>query len=173
MKSRHADAFWEGVATNLAARRLRLLFVADEIPDPLEQVVKFLNEQMPRIEVLAVEIKQFRGESSQTLVPRVIGRTADLAPRSTGGPRRKLTRESFLEELPSDRAREAAMRLLKVADENGAKVEPRSSSVSIRGRCSDSTWPGPITVAWLCTREATTGGGLHTKGFNFRAIHIE
>ena len=77
-----ADAFWENVATNLAARRLRLLFIADEIPDELEQVVKFLNEQMPRIEVLAVEIKQFRGRSSQTLVPRVIGRTAAEPRRS-------------------------------------------------------------------------------------------
>ena len=57
------DAFWKAVATNLAARRLRLLFVADEIPDPLERVITFLNEQMPHIEVLAVEIKQFRGES--------------------------------------------------------------------------------------------------------------
>ena len=76
------DGFWERVATNLTARRLRLLFIADEIPDPLEQVVKFLNEQMPRIEVLAVEIKQFRGESSQTLVPRVIGRTAAEPRRS-------------------------------------------------------------------------------------------
>ncbi len=76
------DAFWENVATNLTARRLRLLFIADEIPDPLEQVVKFLNEQMPRIEVLAVEIKQFRGQSSQTLVPRVIGRTAAEPRRS-------------------------------------------------------------------------------------------
>ena len=46
-----ADAFWENVATNLAAKRLRLLFVADEIPDELERVVEFLNAQMPKIEV--------------------------------------------------------------------------------------------------------------------------
>ena len=161
------DAFWENVATNIAARRLRLLFVADEIPDPLEQVVKFLNEQMPRIEVLAVEIKQFRGESSQTLVPRVIGRTAAASTRGTAGPRRKLTLESFLEELPSGRAREAANRLLKVAEENGAKVEPRASSVSIRMRCAVGPRDFITTVAWLCTRGATTGGGLHTRGFTF------
>ena len=35
-----ADGFWENVATNLSARRIRLLFVADEIPDPLERVVE-------------------------------------------------------------------------------------------------------------------------------------
>ena len=158
------DAFWENVATNLAARRLRLLFVADEIPDPLEQVVKFLNEQMPRIEVLAVEIKQFRGKSIQTLVPRVIGRTSASSTRGTAGPRRKLTRDSFLEKLPSDKAREAAKRLLEVADESGAKVEPGASSVSIRMRCA----VGPITVAWLCVREARRW--LHTREFTFGTV---
>ena len=161
-----ADAFWEKVATNLAARRLRLLFIADEIPDPLEQVVKFLNEQMPRIEVLAVEIKQFRGRSSQTLVPRVIGRTA-AEPRSTGGPRRNLTRETFLEELPSDRAREAAVRLLEVALENGATLAWGASSVSIRASCSVGTY-NLITVAWLCVREARRW--LHTRDFTFGAV---
>lgn len=97
-----ADAFWEGVATNLAARRLRLLFIADEIPDELEQVVKFLNEQMPRIEVLAVEIKQFRGESSQTLVPRVIGRTAAEPRKSfSSRPHERVDLEPYREFLRS------------------------------------------------------------------------
>ena len=71
-----ADEFWQLVETNLRAARLRLLFVADGIPDELTRVVEFLNEQMPGIEVLAVEIKQFLGDSGQTLVPKVIGRTA-------------------------------------------------------------------------------------------------
>ena len=69
--------FWEQVARNLKEKRLRLLFVADAIPDELARIVEFLNEQMPDIEVLAVEIKQFfTGTESQTLVPRVIGRLA-------------------------------------------------------------------------------------------------
>lgn len=71
---RAVDEFWKDVARNLEAKRFRLLFVADAIPDELSDIVKFLNEQMPKIEVLAVEIKQFRGETLQTLVPRVIGR---------------------------------------------------------------------------------------------------
>ena len=78
------DGFWEDVSTNLAAKRLRLLFVADVIPDPLARVVTFLNAQMPDIEVLAVEIKRFHGKSAQTLVPRVIGRTAAAAARGRG-----------------------------------------------------------------------------------------
>ena len=89
------DAFWEKVATNLSARRMRLLFVADEIPDPLERTVEFLNEQMPNIEVLAVEIKQFRGESTQTLVPRVLGRIADASGRGMTGRRQSVNRQGL------------------------------------------------------------------------------
>ena len=143
------DAFWRAVATNLAARRLRLLFVADEIPDPLERVVTFLNEQMPHIEVLAVEIKQFRGESFQTLVPRVIGRIAASADPSSSGPgaRRKLTRASFLEELPNEEARGVAEKLLDTAAAAGATLWWGSSSVSIRMPCK--IYRQPVTVAWL------------------------
>lgn len=74
-----AEEFWQKVETNLRAKRLRLLFVADAIPDELTRVVEFLNEQMAGIEVLAVEIKQFKGETGSTLVPRVIGRTSEAA----------------------------------------------------------------------------------------------
>ena len=71
-----ADQFWEQVTENLDARRLRLLFVADEIPPELARVTEFLNAQMPNIEVLAVEIKHFKGASGQAFAPRVIGQTS-------------------------------------------------------------------------------------------------
>ena len=58
------DRFWDEVARNLAESRLRLLFVADEIPEPLKRVAEFLNAQMPGIEVFAVEVKRFRGEEA-------------------------------------------------------------------------------------------------------------
>ena len=89
------EQFWTNVATNLAARRLRLLFVADHIPDPLARVVTFLNEQMSNVEVLAVEIKRFPGKSGETLVPRVIGRLS--ANTARGRPGQRLTRDSFLD----------------------------------------------------------------------------
>jgi hypothetical protein len=42
------------------------------------KLVEFLNEQMPRVEVLALEIRQYRqaGSSTGALVPRLIGQTA-------------------------------------------------------------------------------------------------
>ena len=144
-----ADGFWESVATNLAATRLRLLFVADDIPDPLERVVEFLNAQMAGIEVLAVEIKQFKGRSSQTLVPRVIGRTA-ASPRRPVGPgarRSKLDRESFLKAFANDEHSGVAVRLLGVADEHGALLDWYSNGVGIQIPCSH--WKRPVGVTWL------------------------
>ena len=158
-----ADGFWQQVTTNLAARRLRLLFVADEIPDPLERVVEFLNAQMPNIEVLAVEVKQFRSKSTQTLVPRVLGRIANAS--AHGGPRLRLTRESFLAGFNTDEARNAAVRLLDVARESGAAFEWGPSGVSIRGRCS--RWDQPVTVAWLYPPSKAEMGWMKTRDFTF------
>ena len=106
------DGFWDDVSTNLAAKRLRLLFVADAIPDELARVVEFLNAQMPNIEVLAVELKQFQGESARTLVPRVIGRTSAAPARSTP----RLNRQSFLAGFASDKVRDVASRFLEIAE---------------------------------------------------------
>lgn len=78
------EEFWSPVDDNLRLGRLRLLFVADRIPAELVRVVEFLNEQMDRTEVLAVEVRQFAGESHKTLVPRALGRTCAAA--GTNGP---------------------------------------------------------------------------------------
>ena len=58
-------AFWQKeVATKLDEQRILLLFVANDIPDELEPVVKFLNEHTrDNLEILAVEIKNRRGKS--------------------------------------------------------------------------------------------------------------
>ena len=158
-----ADGFWDAVSTNLAAKRLRLLFVADFIPDPLARVVEFLNAQMPDIEVLAVEIKRFHGSSAQTLVPRVIGRTPG-GTRGPGRPRQRLTRESFLDGFEDDAVRGVAERLLDMAVRSGADIWYGATfGLSIRARCS--TWPRPITVAWLYSQPGK--GWMRTRDFSF------
>ena len=142
------DAFFQEVATNLTARRMRLLFVADEIPDPLLRIVEFLNQQMPTIEVLAVEIKQYSGTARRTLVPRVMGRIAGTIVKNPGGPRFRYTRETFLAAFQGNVDREVAARLLKVAEDAGALLSWGSLSVSIRVRCP--LWGNkPVTVGWL------------------------
>jgi hypothetical protein len=67
--------YWQQVKANLQAGRIRMIFIADEIPSELRRIVEFLNRQMDPAEVLAIEIKQFVGEGVKTLVPRVIGQT--------------------------------------------------------------------------------------------------
>ena len=162
------DKFWEDVAENLQDRTIRLLFVADAIPDELAHIVEFLNEKMPDIQVLAVEIKQFPGETTQTLVPRVIGRLAKPERSAPGGgPRPKLARDLLLNALPSDVARDAAMRLFEVADECGARVEGKKRSISIRMRCSAWEHTQPITVAWLFEPGASGPVPPGGQGFTF------
>ena len=72
--------FWQQVESNLQNGRLRLVFVADKIPMELQRIVEFLNDQMARVEVLAVEVRQYVGQHAEqnvkAFVPRVIGQTA-------------------------------------------------------------------------------------------------
>ncbi len=163
------EGFWQDVATNLAAKRLRLLFVADEIPDPLAQVVTFLNAQMPGIEVLAVEIKRFHGGSAQTLVPRVIGRTTAISTRGRTGSAPKLTRESFLAGFEDEEVRGVADRLLEAAEQSNGYVYYGTSGVSIRVVCS--VRPQHVSVAWLYPRSFI--GWMRTRDFSFGAATFE
>jgi hypothetical protein len=70
------DQFWNEVSTNLEAGNIRLVFLGDRIPSELRKIVEFLNAQMGRTEVLAIELRQYTDGQVQTLVPRVFGQTA-------------------------------------------------------------------------------------------------
>ena len=158
------DEFWERVDANLRLTRLRLLFVADGIPTELGRIVEFLNEQMPHTEVLAVEIKQFKGVTGKTLVPRVIGRTASAVERKSRK-RSKKSVEQVLAEMPTDGARAAAQRLLDIAKANGAIIAEGDAGVTIRWRNRDWSkqhhtlvWIYPTNEkVWLNTRSFTFG----------------
>lgn len=78
------EHFWQSVKTNLQAGRVRLLFVADEIPPELRRVVEFLNQQMDPAEVLAVEIRQYASGEFKTFVPRVFGQTEEAQTKKSG-----------------------------------------------------------------------------------------
>lgn len=66
---------------NLRAGRIRMVFVADVIYPELKRIVEFLNAQMSPAEVIALEIKHYTGQGPRTLVPRLIGRTAEAERR--------------------------------------------------------------------------------------------
>lgn len=97
------ESFWQKVKINIQTGRIRLLFVADEIPKELRRIVEFLNEQMTPAEVLAVEIRQFVGQGYRSLVPRVHGQTQEAIDKKTGshGLNRQWDEVTFFKELAS------------------------------------------------------------------------
>jgi hypothetical protein len=122
------DDFWLKVRTNLQAGRVRLVFVADEIPRELRRVVEFLNGQMDPAEVLALEVRQFVGEGVKTLVPKLVGQTAAAAQkksvgRTTDG--QGWTEERFFAELTAKHGPEVA----KVAHDVLDGIRPRVTRV--------------------------------------------
>jgi hypothetical protein len=121
--------FWERVETNLRAGKIRMLFVADEIPPELRRIVEFLNEQMTNAEVLAIAIRQYVGQGRRTLVPTLYGQTSKaLGAKSSGGPKIKWTEETFFPALTNSRyggepAADVARRLLRWAQSRSLRVE--------------------------------------------------
>jgi hypothetical protein len=71
-----ADMLVSTIADNLTAGRIRMMFVADEIPESLRRIIEFLNIQMNPAEVLGVEVPQYVGKEGTAYVPRLVGRTA-------------------------------------------------------------------------------------------------
>ena len=69
------ESYWQQVAANLSAGRVRLLFVADALPPELRRVIEFLNQQMAPAEVLGIEIQNYEGEGLRALIPRIVGLT--------------------------------------------------------------------------------------------------
>ncbi|WP_437228011.1 hypothetical protein SH661x_000670 [Planctomicrobium sp. SH661] len=73
-----SEEFWHQAKINLRSGRIRLIFISDVIPAELRRIVEFLNAQMDPAEVFAIEVKQFVGEGTRTLVPQLIGQTEIL-----------------------------------------------------------------------------------------------
>ena len=88
------ESFWQRLKDNIAANKLRLVFVADEFPPELRRIVEFLNRQMQLTEVLAVEVRQYVSpdKSHRTLVPRLIGKVESKSAGSGPGQRWDRTR---------------------------------------------------------------------------------
>jgi hypothetical protein len=105
---RDPDDFWGQVDANFKAGRIKLVFVADEIPRELARVVEFLNDQM-RAEIRAVELRWFTGEGGViTLSPRVIGETERAAAaKAASGPLEPISYEAWIEKHIAPRGGDA------------------------------------------------------------------
>ena len=105
------EEFWKSVEANLRSGRIRMLFVADRLPDELVRVIEFLNEQMTPAEVLGVELRQYVGGEHVVYVPRVVGRTSGAMAVKTGSGQ-QWNRDTFLEAAAS-RCSDAEMTLIR------------------------------------------------------------
>jgi len=128
------DSFWERVKTNLQAGRVRLLFVADRIPQELRRIVEFLNAQMDPAEVLALELRQYEGQGGlKALVPIIYGRTEAARQKKTAGlPSRSWTKDEFLDFLrqkQGDKAVEIARRIFDWTDHHSAEISYGSGTM--------------------------------------------
>jgi hypothetical protein len=125
------DEFFARVADNLRAGRIRMVFVADVIPDELMRITEFLNEQMNPAEVFAVEVKRYQahGTPGSVIVPAVYGRTASASVKNVA--RRTPDREALLA-----RSAPSTLKLLDLfealAAEHGLVVHQTSSGVLLK-----------------------------------------
>jgi hypothetical protein len=171
-----AESFWQSAESNLRAGRMRLLFVADEIPSELLRIVEFLNERMAPTEVLALELRYFTGGGYSTHVPRILGRTLAAVAQKEGSARsnarRAWDRESFLRDLEERTDWEVARAIAAFLSEcernfditwgTGAQTgsfTPRRPMISARGPISvysdgrldiKSSWlnDSPAAIEW-------------------------
>lgn len=160
------DDFWQLAKTNLKAGKIRLVFVADLIPRELKRIVEFLNEQMDPAEILAVEIKQFVGQGMKTLVPRVMGQTAE-AEKKKGMPseNRYWDEDLFFQEY----ARRHSADQLQACRKLYEVIKPRATEIGFgRGKIDGNLTPyfdderGKQQIFLL-----STNGGI---GWTFGAI---
>lgn len=134
-------AWWQQAEANLRAGRLRLLFVADEIPPELRRIIEFLNEQMSSTEVLGVEVRNYVGGELRALVPRVIGMTEAARDRKTRAPKDSRSLGEIWATAPAEVSE--ARRLL---DAWAAQHGIDSADLAKSRRYA---WPGGSTIAYL------------------------
>ena len=96
--------FWKSVESNLRAGKVRLIFVADEIPPELRRLVEYLNERLLDVDVLAVEVKQFLGDGVRAVVPRLIGMTQKALDVKSGERKKPLNAETLLSQCSPEAA---------------------------------------------------------------------
>lgn len=153
------EAYWQRLGTNLAARHMRLLFVADRLPPELRRIIEFLNAAMTQVEVLGLELRQYRHDTTRALVPRVVGQSS-VAARSKGTAT-KADRSAFLSAwntIPATRT--LYQQLLDYAESEGLvvswgrrgfsiRVETDSRRVSLAQGFPPDCFGGPIYILSL------------------------
>lgn len=119
------EKFWLSVKTNLQAGRVRMLFVAEQIPDELRRIIEFLNSQMDPAEVLALELRRFQQDQLQTIISAVFGKTqAATKKKAVGGTIRAWDVVAILDDLRARGLQDLVPPASRIADWISDKAEP-------------------------------------------------
>jgi hypothetical protein len=122
-----AEEFWARAERNLRGGVLRLVFVADVIPDELAAVIEFLNGRMHDTEVYGVEVRRYGATGTdECFVPRLIGATA--AAEFTKRPQTSV--DEMLQSAGTE-VTSVAERLRILAGEAGLSVVSAASSLRL------------------------------------------
>ena len=178
-----SDEFFERVKTNLNAGKIRMVFVADYIPTELKTIVEFLNVQMDPAEVFVVELKQYVGEGLKTLVPRLVGQTAEARIRKAAV-NQKLDETTFFEHLDENEA-VFYRKLLEYAKENNLVISWGTKSFAInilkngnninllRGYCDLSAFGKTLfATAGNIKTKVSNGDSIIKSIYNLKILQI-
>jgi hypothetical protein len=124
------EAFWRSAKENLESGRVRMVFVGDIIPPELQRMVEFLNEQMSKAEVLAVELRYYRADDLTTLVPRVVGATAKAQERKGRTLPLQAKLDAFVEHVRSRHGEKAALAATHIMEWSRDQQLMRSAEIS-------------------------------------------
>jgi hypothetical protein len=137
------DKYWQDVGENLRDGKVRLMFVADEIPSTVQTVFEFLNDKMDDVAVFGLEIKQYLSPdgSTITLVPNLVGRTARTTQtkrtESKGNKRKYANHTEFMESFDEPIIKDLYLSLIKHCDDNGLEKKLEITGYSVKTTNND------------------------------------
>jgi len=179
LNGNETDAFWRQVDANLRSGRIRMVFVADNISKELVRIIEFLNEQMRRAEVLAIEVEHFLGASGvRTLVPRLVGATPRAQAAKSVEPEPMSVQEwlSDLEDRKGQSVLKGAERVIALFTDNGFLLKPTRSQDALAAQITraDGTPVWPFFIRKSSGRiETALGNLIHVPAYNDDATRME
>ena len=104
------DAFWNQVDANIAQGEIRIVFLADRLPDELVRIIEYLNGEMRCAEVVGIELRHYQRDDLRFLVPRVVGLSANKrsSRRARTGVTTRWDSESILDRIQKESGAKAA-----------------------------------------------------------------
>ena len=131
----NVEDFWKKVGKNLEEGRIHLIIAADELRPEARRIIEYLSGEMSNARLYGLELGYYEDESSQIIVPRLVGQTqAEVAkPRTLW--RKELLHERF-GKLPDPDLGKRLRRVLDWAVNNGffLPLKAQNPGFGLRGR---------------------------------------